>query len=100
MATDYDAPREKQEESETARQLSDLNAGRTAKQATLIDEDETDLAEGFVLPGGEVTQEELSVEIMPEQADEFTCGSCFMVRHRSQLARQDGAQMFCTECED
>ncbi|WP_431709601.1 DUF4193 family protein [Glutamicibacter uratoxydans] len=100
MATDYDAPRDSSREEEAAKQLASLNAGRTAVQATLIDEDEAELAEGFILPGTEIDPEEASVEIMPEQSDEFTCASCFMVRHRSLLVRQDGAALFCAECED
>ncbi|MCW4464466.1 DUF4193 domain-containing protein [Glutamicibacter sp. MNS18] len=100
MATDYDAPRDTSRDEEAAKQLAGLNAGKTATQASLVDEDEAELAESFLLPGAEVNQDEVSVEIMPEQADEFTCASCFMVRHRSLLARQDGAQFFCAECED
>jgi len=100
MATDYDAPREKHEDSETADQLKALNAEKTGKQATLIDEDEAELADSFVLPGAEISQEELSVEIRPEQADEFTCASCFMVRHKSLLVREQNGQKFCSECED
>lgn len=100
MATDYDVPRESTEDAEAAKRLESLNAGKTSAQATLIDEDETELAESFILPGTEISQEDISVEILPEQADEFTCASCFMVRHRSLLARQEGKELFCSECED
>ena len=37
--------------------------------------------------------------VIPEQVDEFTCASCFLVRHRSQLARQSGQMRYCTDCE-
>ncbi|EYT52374.1 dUTPase [Kocuria sp. UCD-OTCP] len=37
--------------------------------------------------------------VIPEQVDEFTCASCFLVRHRSQLARQSGETRYCTDCE-
>ncbi|HST72506.1 MAG TPA: DUF4193 family protein, partial [Kocuria rosea] len=30
---------------------------------------------------------------------EFTCASCFLVRHRSQLARQAGGTSYCGDCE-
>jgi hypothetical protein len=42
--------------------------------------------------------EELSVRVLPPQQDEFTCMSCFLVHHRSQLAEFKGDQPICTEC--
>lgn len=86
-------------EAERAKEIAQLKAGKTAAMANLVDVAETPLAEEYVLPGGEAPQEEASVEILPEQADEFTCASCFMVRHRTQLAREDNGQKFCSECE-
>ncbi|MDV2976358.1 MULTISPECIES: DUF4193 family protein [Glutamicibacter] len=86
-------------EAERAKEIAQLKAGKTAAMANLVDEAETALAEEYVLPGGEAPQEEASVEFLPEQADEFTCASCFMVRHRTQLAREDNGQKFCSECE-
>jgi ribosomal protein L37AE/L43A len=41
----------------------------------------------------------LTVQILPAQADEFTCSSCFLVRHRSQIAREKNGLLFCSECE-
>jgi hypothetical protein len=32
------------------------------------------------------------VRVMPQQADEFTCTSCFLVHHRSRLARETRGQ--------
>ncbi|MFJ5105715.1 MULTISPECIES: DUF4193 family protein [unclassified Glutamicibacter] len=86
-------------EAERAKEIAQLKAGKTAAMANLVDEAETPLAEEYVLPGGEASQEEASIEILPEQADEFTCASCFMVRHRTQLAREENGQKFCSECE-
>ena len=37
--------------------------------------------------------------VIPEQVDEFTCASCFLVRHRSQLAHQKNGASYCTDCE-
>jgi hypothetical protein len=34
--------------------------------------------------------------VLPRQADEFTCKSCFLVHHRSQLANEK--KMICTDC--
>ncbi|WP_172511105.1 DUF4193 family protein [Glutamicibacter mishrai] len=86
-------------EEERAKEIAQLKAGKTAQMANLIDETETFLAEEYVLPGGEAAEEEAGVEILSEQADEFTCASCFMVRHRTQLVREDDGQKFCSECE-
>lgn len=86
-------------EADRAKEIAQLKVGKTPAMANLIDESETALAEEYVLPGGEAAQEEINIEIMPEQADEFTCASCFMVRHRTQLAREENGQKFCSECE-
>jgi hypothetical protein len=71
----------------------------TTLQATLIDEDETEAADSFDLPGADLSSEELAVQILPAQADEFTCSSCFLVRHRSQIARSKDGALFCSDCE-
>ena len=97
MATDYDAPRKTDDElSEDS--IEELKARRVDKTASSVDEDEIEAAEGFELPGADLSNEELSVRVLPRQADEFTCSSCFLVHHRSQLAREKGGQMICKEC--
>ncbi|WP_230008578.1 DUF4193 family protein, partial [Microbacterium sp. Bi128] len=40
----------------------------------------------------------LIVQVIPQAKDEFTCYSCFLVRHRSQLARQRDGHPYCIEC--
>ena len=55
-------------------------------------------AEGFELPGADLSGEEMSVRVIPRQADEFTCSRCFLVHHRSQLAAEKNGQMICSEC--
>ena len=91
MATDYDAPR-KTEEDLSEDSLQELQARRSDKNSGVVDEDETEAAEGFELPGADLSGEELSVRVLPRQADEFTCSSCFLVHHRSQLAYERGLQ--------
>lgn len=98
MATDYDAPRKTDDELNED-SLEELKARRSEKSSPVVDEDETEAAEGFELPGADLSNEELSVRVLPRQADEFTCASCFLVHHRSQLARVDGNLAYCTECE-
>lgn len=97
MATDYDAPR-KTEDELNEDSLEELKARRSEKGSSVVDEDETEAAEGFELPGADLSNEELSVRVLPRQADEFTCSECFLVHHRSQLASADGGVFVCTEC--
>ena len=97
MATDYDAPR-KSEEDLNEDSIEELKSRRTEKPSAVVDEDETDLAEGYELPGADLSGEELPVRVMPAQADEFTCASCFLVRHRSQIAREKDGLKYCVEC--
>ena len=97
MATDYDAPR-KTDEDLSEDSLQELQARRSDKNSGVVDEDEIEAAEGFELPGADLSGEELSVRVLPRQADEFTCSRCFLVHHRSQLAYEKDGQMVCTEC--
>ena len=97
MATDYDAPRKNDEDVEQD-SIQELQARRSDKSSGVVDEDETEAAEGFELPGADLSGEELAVRVLPRQADEFTCTSCFLVHHRSQLAYEKNGQMICTEC--
>lgn len=98
MATDYDAPR-KQDEEGKDQSFEELNAHRSEMQSGAVDEDENAAAESFELPGADLSNEELNVVVLPAQDDEFTCASCFLVRHRSQIEREDGDLKFCVECE-
>ena len=95
MATDYDAPR-KNEEDQSEESIEELKARRHDKNSGKVDEDEAEAAESFELPGADLSHEELTVRVLPRQADEFTCSSCFLVRHRSQLA--DAKRMICFDC--
>jgi len=97
MATDYDAPR-KNDDEESADSIEELKSRRVDKSSSSVDVDETEQAEGFELPGADLSGEELSVRVLPRQADEFTCSRCFLVHHRSQLAKEVGGQPVCSEC--
>lgn len=99
MATDYDAPRKTEEES-PAESVEALQASRSGgAQTAVIDVDENDTAEGIDLPGADLSGEELTVVVVPEQSDEFTCSSCFLVRHRSQVAKEKNGLKYCHDCE-
>src|SRR5688500_20305531 len=90
MATDYDASRksedEQKEESLEARRLT---SGEQDKTSGKVDEDETEVAESYELPGADLSHETLSVEVVPKQTDEFTCTSCFLVQHESRRSVPD-----------
>jgi Domain of unknown function (DUF4193) len=96
MATDYDQPR-KTDDDINEDSLQELQARRADKSASIIDED-LDAGEVAELPGADLSNEELSVRVLPRQADEFTCGRCFLVHHRSQLAEERNGQPICREC--
>jgi hypothetical protein len=100
-ATDYDAPRRNQIEEPDDDSLEALQARRTDTQSGTIDVDETDLNEALELPGADLSalsEDELTVRVLPKQADEFTCSSCFLVHHRSRLARESGGRVICRDC--
>ncbi|MEO3931426.1 DUF4193 domain-containing protein [Micrococcaceae bacterium Sec7.4] len=97
MATDYDEPRTDVKES----QDTSLEALRAAKapdaKSVVLELDEADALDGLT-PGGEFIAEELIVQVIPQADDEFTCWSCFLVRHRSQMAREKDGHGHCIEC--
>ncbi|MGC0420309.1 DUF4193 domain-containing protein [Embleya sp. AB8] len=97
MATDYDTPR-KTDDDINEDSIEELKARRVDKSAGSVDVDEFEQAESLELPGADLSNEELSVRVVPKQADEFTCSSCFLVHHRSQLAKERDGQMICSDC--
>src|SRR5262245_61960001 len=99
MATDYDAPRRAETDDVSEDSLEELKARRNEAQSAVVDVDESESAESFELPGADLSGEELSVRVIPKQADEFTCSSCFLVHHRSRLASETNGVMICTACE-
>lgn len=98
MAIDYDEPR-KSESDSVPESPDELRAVPGAVRTADADLDEADTAEGIELPGADLSALELTVEIVPPKRDEFVCSSCFLVHHRSQLAREKNGMMFCSECE-
>jgi hypothetical protein len=94
VATDYDTPRNDPEE-QTEQSLEALKARRADSAADLGDDADPFEAE-LDLPGADLGDEELAIRVIPKQADEFTCTSCFLVHHRSQLA--DPEKRICRDC--
>jgi hypothetical protein len=95
--TDYDTPRRQAVDLEED-SLEDLKSRRAATQSPLLDVDELEAAEGFELPGADLSDEELTVAVVPMRPDEFRCSSCFLVHHRSQLVHRRDGQEICREC--
>jgi hypothetical protein len=98
MATDYDAPRVKDNDEIADQSLDELAARRKQPDVAVIDVDEGDALDSFELPDADLTGEELTVRVVPKQADEFTCSSCFLVQHHSRLALQSGDRTICADC--
>jgi hypothetical protein len=93
--TDYDAPRRPVVELEDD-SLEELKARRAATQSPTVDVDEPD--GDFELPGADLSDEELTVSVVPMRADEFRCDSCFLVHHRSQLVAHHSGRRLCRDC--
>lgn len=99
MAADYDEVRTDVKESQD-RSLEALKSENAPDARSVVTElEETDALDEGLTPGGEIVTEELIVQVIPQAADEFTCYSCFLVRHRSQLARESNGHAYCSECE-
>ena len=101
MATDYDAPRRSEADDLAEDSLEELKARRNENQSGVVDVDESDTAESFELPGADLSSlsgEDLTVRVVPKQADEFTCSKCFLVHHRSRLAEEYNGQPICRDC--
>jgi hypothetical protein len=93
--TDYDAPRRPVVELEDD-SLDELKARRAGAQSPTVDVEEPD--GDFELPGADLSDEELTVSVVPMRADEFRCDSCFLVHHRSQLVVHSSGRRLCRDC--
>lgn len=99
MATDYDQVRSDVKEAQD-NSLEALQSANAPDARSIVRElDEADTMDDAIIPGWEFVAEELIVQIVPQAEDEFTCHSCFLVRHRSQIFRETGGRTYCLECE-
>jgi len=96
--TDYDAPRRTESDDVAEDSLDELKERRNDAAAAVIDVEETDTAESFELPGADLSGEELTVRVVPKQADEFTCSTCFLVHHRHRYAGERAGLSICRDC--
>jgi hypothetical protein len=66
---------------------------------SLMDDIDIDNAKTVELPGAVIEIEHFIENILPPDQDEFTCDSCFLVKHRSQLTDNDhGDLQLCKDC--
>lgn len=96
MTVDYDAPRRTPVDAEEP--LDELAVRRNDASTAVLDVEDTDAVDSYELPGADLSDEEFMVRVVPKQPDEFTCSSCFLVHHRSRLARGNNGTSICTEC--
>jgi hypothetical protein len=96
MATDYDAPR-KTDEDLAEDSIEELKATRVKTAVGVSELDEVD-NESLDLPGADLSGEQLTVRVLPPQNDEFTCTKCFLVQHRTRLARHTRRDWICKDC--
>jgi hypothetical protein len=75
-----------------------FGAMRNAATGGFIGDDDADNPGSFELAGADLSDLELDVVVLPPQADEFTCVSCFLVKHRSQIDHQSKLGPICLEC--
>ena len=95
MATDYDAPRKTDDDSESIEALKERVPD---KMSGVVDVEDADNPGGFELAGQDLSDLDLDVVVLPPQADEFTCVECFLVKHRSQLDHETKLGPVCREC--
>ncbi len=97
IASDYDARRVSDVETQDSTAIHELATTLPTSTTAVVDEDPNDM-HFFELPGADLSGEELSITVLPQQADEFTCSSCFLVQHRSRLRSTGSGLPICADC--
>lgn len=93
MATDYDAPRKMDDDTESLDAIKERVPDSLGSSV-----DSEDPESGFNLDGADLFDVDLDVVVLPPQADEFTCVECFLVKHRSQVDYENKLGPVCKEC--
>lgn len=96
MSVDYDVRRQS-DEAKVEDSLKEFEFRAETSSVAVLDEEETP-NEREQNPWVLESNEELRVRVVPEQHDEFTCTSCFLVHHRSQLV-EVGNGLVCSDCD-
>ena len=96
-ASDYDARRVTDVENQEPSELRQLDPNLSGPSTAVVDEDPNDV-HFFELPGADLSGEELAVTVIPQQSDELTCTSCFLVQHRHRMLLSSSGLPICTDC--
>ena len=94
--SDYDARRVT--DADAADQTTLRELGPAPMLTTAVVDDDPNDSLFFELPGADLSSEELSVTVIPQRSDEFTCSSCFLVQHRNRLRDTSGGRQICADC--
>jgi hypothetical protein len=99
MATDYDTPWRANTGDIAEDSLEELEKARDHEALlAVVDIDGSEAAESFELPDSNLSSEDLLVQVIPKQSNEFVCSNCFLVHHRSRLTSTDSGAMLCRDC--
>ncbi|HEX9342617.1 MAG TPA: DUF4193 family protein [Actinomycetota bacterium] len=85
-------PEDEEDEAQVEASLDELIA-KKADRPTPVDEDEDEV---LLALSRDEARESLTTKVLPVQQNEFVCKSCFLVKHRSQLA--DRRRQLCRDC--
>jgi hypothetical protein len=96
-ASDYDARRVSDVETPDRSAVRDLAPTLPGSLTAIVDDDPNDL-NFFELPGTDLSGEELTMTVIRQRADEFTCSSCFLVQHRCRLRTSSSGLPVCADC--
>jgi hypothetical protein len=91
VATDYDAQRKTDDDTESLEAIKERIPAKPS-----ISDDDTDNVDSFSIP--DLVNEELEVVVLPQQGNEFTCISCFLVKPKPQLGKRSKLGPVCKEC--
>ncbi len=98
MATDYDAPRTREDADPTLDGGLRLDARRSDAAAATLTVDDDTLAGADDEPVEMLTADDLTITVVAQQPNEVTCSRCFLVHHRSRYARTLRAKPIRRDC--
>lgn len=98
MATDYDAPRRRDEDELEADSLEGLKANEV-NNGNIDDDDDDGVSESYEIPNVDLSGEELNVTVVPRRQDEFTCSMCYLVQRKNRIDHvEDDGSVVCKDC--
>lgn len=92
MATDYDAQRKTDDDTES---IEVIKERMPDKPSGMSDNEDAEM-QPYNAP--DVVNEELEVVVLPKQDNEFICSECFLLKPNSQVAKKTRSGSICQEC--